>query len=139
MDGIDLEDFVIVDYRSGKEIISNRESVNKFRTSLNEKQYMKVKNHDGDIILLHNHPQGGRLSASDILSAYKQNNVIMSIVAGHDGSLHYIYDINRHVDIESIYNDWYNYYKKNNTPAGLAKIKATDRLYEMGVFKYLEE
>lgn len=138
-DGTEFEDLIILDSKTGYEIVSNRTSNNNLKTGLTMQDYEKVISHNGDIILLHNHPGGGRLSASDIVSAYKQEKVVVSIVAGHDGSIHYIYNINRKVDIERIYSLYYNKYKQLGYGNDHARIKANDELYNLKLFDYIEE
>lgn len=138
-DGTYYEDLVVLDFRTGKEIVSNRSTNNDLRTGLSRKDYDKVVTHNGDIILLHNHPGGGRPSIADILTAFKQKNVKASIVVGHDGSVSIITNINRKVDIEKIYNEYYNKYKQLGYEGQHAKLKATDDIYNLNVFKYIEK
>lgn len=135
-DGTQFEDLVVMDAKTGQVIATNISFDSKLATGLTRENYEKVLNHKGDIILLHNHPGGGRLSIADIFSAYKQNNVAISIAVGHDGTIHYINNINRKIDIESQYNLEYNKLKQTGIPAGLAKLKATDKIYESGYFDY---
>ncbi|SHK39189.1 phage putative head morphogenesis protein, SPP1 gp7 family [Clostridium cavendishii DSM 21758] len=133
----ELEDLVILDANTGNEIVSNKTSNNTFKTGLTKEDYGKVINHNGELILLHNHPGGGRLSGSDIISMYKNNNVKMSVVVAHDGSLHYIFNMYRKINIEEFYNLSYNEYKKQGYPVNIAKLKATDDLYESNLFTYI--
>lgn len=135
-DGNPYEDLVVLDAKTGKVIAANRTASDKLKTGLTKESYEKVLNHKGDIVLMHNHPGGGRLSIADILAAYKQNNVTLSIAVGHDGIIHYINNINRKIDIELQYNLEYNKLKQIGIPAGLAKLKATDKIYESGYFDY---
>ena len=138
-DGTHYEDLVILDSRTGKEIVSNRSANNDLRTGLTKKDYEKVINHNGDIVLLHNHPGGGRPSIADIMTAFRQENVKASIVVGHDGSVSMISNINRKVNIEKIYNEYYNKYKQLGYESQHAKLKATDDIYNLNVFKYIEK
>ncbi|NRT34538.1 SPP1 gp7 family putative phage head morphogenesis protein [Clostridium beijerinckii] len=135
-DGKPYEDLVVLDARTGKEIVSNRNADNNLKTGLTKADYEKVTNHKGEIVLLHNHPGGGRPSIADILTAFRQGNVKSSIVVGHDGTVNSISNINRNVDIERIYNEYYNEYKQLGYESQHARIKATDDIYEIGVFKY---
>lgn len=136
-DGSTDEDLIVLDLRTGKEIVANRKSKDGYKTGLTYEQYMLVKNHNGSIITLHNHPEGGRLSGTDIVSMYKYN-VCLSVAAGHDGTIHYIYDLNRKIDIEKIYNEEYNEFRKYYED-NMAKKKATDVLYSLNIFKYIKE
>lgn len=136
-DGTHYEDLVILDSRTGKEIVSNRSTDNNLRTGLSKEDYEKVMSRSGEIILLHNHPGGGRPSIADIMTAFKQENVKASIVVGHDGSVNIISNINRKIDIEKIYNRYYNEYKKIGYESQHARIKATDEIYSIGIFDYI--
>ena len=59
------------------------------------------------MVLLHNHPGGGRPSIADILSAWRNDKVKASVVVGHDGSVYVLSDFNRKIDIEEIYKKIY--------------------------------
>ena len=136
-DGTEYEDLVILDARTGKRIVSNMQRESSLKTGLTYDEYLKVKNFDGKIVMLHNHPGGGRLSGTDILTMYKEDKAELSMAVGHDGTIHIISNMNRNVDIEKIYNKWYDFYKQSYTRE-MAKIKATDRLYELNLFDYKE-
>ncbi|MGL5440806.1 MAG: minor capsid protein [Filifactoraceae bacterium] len=137
-DGTGSEDIVIIDSKTGKEIVSNRTSNENLATGITKEQYDEIQKYD-KIILLHNHPGGGRLSYSDIKAIYNQKNVEMSIVAGHDGSIHYIYNMDRSKDIEKIYQYYYTKYKKETMNSDIARIRATDELYNLKLFDYIEK
>ena len=135
-DGTQHEDLVILDAKTGKEIVSNRSADNNLKTGLTREDYEKVTSHKGKIVLLHNHPGGGRPSIADILTAFKQENVKSSIIVGHDGTVNCISNINRNIDIEKVYQEYYNEYKKLGYEGQHAKIKATDAIYEINLFDY---
>ena len=57
--------------------------------------------YDGEIVLLHNHPNGSRPSYTDILRL-QDKNVSSVIAVGHDGSVYEISDYDRGVDIQGL-------------------------------------
>ncbi len=50
-----------------------------------------------------------------------------------------ITNIKRKVNIEKIYNEYYNKYKQLGYEGQHAKLKATDDIYNLNVFKYIEK
>lgn len=135
-DGTFFEDVMVIDSKTGKQIVGNNTYEAEFKSAITKEQYEKVIGHSGNVVLLHNHAEGTRLSKADIFTAFETTNVEMSLAIGHDGSVHCIYDINRKVDIEKIYNAVYNTIVEKFGNKDLAKIKATDALYKSGAFKY---
>lgn len=95
-----------------------------------------MKNHKGNVVIIHNHAEGTRLSKTDIFTAFSTENVEMSVAVGHNGAVHCIYGINREIDIDKIYQTVYNDVVEKFKNKDLAKLKATDALYESGAFKY---
>lgn len=138
-DGTEYEDLVILDALTGMEIVSNRNSSQSLKTGISKSEYDKVLSNKNDVVLLHNHPGGGRPSIADILSAWRNDKVKASVVVGHDGSVHVLSDFNRKIDIEKMYNESYTKFISENVFKPLAIIKATDELYEKGYFCYSNE
>lgn len=135
-DGTPFEDMVLLDARTGKFITGNMDSKAEGRTGLTKKQFEKAHSHNGNLVIVHNHPNSSRISANDIMTMYKHNNVSAVVAVGHDGTVHTISNLNRKVNIDKlwneVYNDCVNMYKDKN----VAAKKATSILYEMGLFKY---
>lgn len=135
-DGSYFEDVAVIDSRTGKFIVKNNTYEVPFKSAMKKDEYAKVTNHNGGVIIIHNHAEGTRLSGTDILTAFSTKNAEMSIAIGHNGELHCIYEINRKIDVDKIYKDVYNAVLENYGNKDLANIKATDALYKSGAFKY---
>lgn len=136
-DGTEYESVSAIDYKTGEHIVSNGTYDVPFKSAMTKEEYSKIDNYNGEILLIHNHAQGTRLSKADIFTAFAQLNVTASMAVGHDGSIHYIYDFNRDIDIDKIYQEVYNKYISMYGNKELANIKATDMLYRIKAFKYL--
>ena len=137
-DGTRLESMIVLDARTGEEIVSNMIGGIEGRTGLSDAEYETFKKHKGKVILLHNHPEGRRLSITDIMTMAKESKVEASIVVGHDGSVHCISNLNRKYDIARHYNLVYNKYKDIDAIKDVAIAKATTEIYEAKVFDYIE-
>lgn len=135
-DGTDFEDVVAIDSRTGKVIVRNDTSVQSGKTGFTEEQYKEYLKHNGDIILLHNHPNGGRLSYVDISTVFNEEKIVATIAVGHDGSLHYLFNPNKKIDIDNEYKKVYNVFKEEYGDDVLADHLATSVLYKSGVFEY---
>ena len=59
-----------------------------------------------------------------------------NVEEGHDGSVHVLSDFNRKIDIEEIYKKIYDKYMIEYQHKGNARVKATDKIYDLCVFKY---
>lgn len=99
---------------------------------------MIISNCDGNLIAVHNHPQSSRPSYGAIITMQDQKNVEKIIVAAHNGKVYIISNIDRTVNLETIYKREITFYKKNGFNIALAKKKALDAIYEKGVFEYEE-
>lgn len=103
---------------------------------MNQKE--KIMSNNGDIILIHNHPASTRPSGTDILTMWKEPKVSTSIIVGHDGSVFSLSNMNRKIPLDKIYEKAYNETVSNGYPKEMAKIIATNSLYETKAFKYIE-
>lgn len=136
-DGTYFEDVTAIDSKTGKFIVTNNTYEKPFKSAMTKEEYSKVTNHEGKVVIIHNHAEGTRLSKTDIFTAFATENADVSIAIGHNGSVHYIYDINREIDIDKIYKEVYNYSLEEYGNKDLATKKATDALYKSGAFKYV--
>lgn len=136
-DGTAFEDIIVIDSKTGKFITSNQLYDVEFKCALTKEQYQMILSHSGNIVTIHNHAEGTRLSKADIFTAFGLDKVEASIAVGHDGSVHCIYNINRKYDIDKIYTDAYNKIIENYNNKELAVIKATNALYDSGAFNYV--
>lgn len=136
-DGTEYEDIFAFDSRTGKLLSQNLHPSEPFksrlsRTSLNEMKF-------DTLTILHNHPESGRLSYADLKTMYKNSDIDKSIAVGHDGSVHLVFDMNRSKDLVGYHERWYNYYKSLGYTDRESQLKATDRIYEKGWFKYVKK
>lgn len=138
-DGTFGEDLVVLDFRTGKVLTENVTATEGGKVALNREQYQKVLDAPHGVILLHNHPEGRRLSKSDVFSAFKESSVKASVVVGHDGEVYYIYDINRIISLDLEFEKIYNKYKELGLPDVVANSRAMDEIYSLGAFKHGHE
>lgn len=132
-DGTVFEDMVAIDARTGKIVLDVTDSTEVGKLTLKQSQYDKIVNYHGDIVLVHNHPNGSRPSYTDILKL-KEKNISAVVAAGHDGSVYIVSNLNNDFDIENFWEEAYNTYKQIYQDDILAEHYATDVLYELGVF-----
>ena len=126
-DGTEFESMSVINARTGELITDNLSETinNNSRTGLTKEQY-------------DNHPASTRPSVTDILTLWKEKNATSSIIAGHDGSVFAISNINRKMPLDKMYEKAYNEYKEMGYTSEMAKIKATNTLYESGAFTIKE-
>lgn len=136
--GTNLESVSYMDIRTGKEIVYNNTTDLEFGVKLTEDEKRYISNYDGNLIAIHNHPQSSRPSYGDIITMQDQKNVEKIIVAAHNGKVYIISNIDRTVNLETMYEKEITFYKKNGFDIALAKKKALDAIYEKGVFEYEE-
>lgn len=139
-DGTEFESMSVINARTGELITDNLSETinNNSRTGLTKEQYDKVVQSKEKFILIHNHPASTRPSVTDILTLWKEKNATSSIIAGHDGSVFAISNINRKMPLDKMYEKAYNEYKEMGYTSEMAKIKATNTLYESGAFTIKE-
>ncbi len=137
-DGTNYEDLIILDMRTGEIVVENTTSTKEGATGLYKEQFEIFKKYDGNKILLHNHPNSSRFSFQDISTLFKYKDVKYSVVVNHDGEVQIISIVENYKDIniDEVYNSLYNEYKQIYKDSEIAKIKALDDLYELGIFLY---
>ena len=135
-DGTDMEDMVLLDSRTGKVITQNLESQKSGRTGLTDKQYADYLLHSGDVTIIHNHPNGSRVSFTDIRTMFVNKKVNTVVAVGHDGSVYKVFNPNREFDIDNFREMVYSKYLEEYRDEKLAEIRMTDALYNLGVFEF---
>ena len=135
-DGTDLEDIVVFDARTGNVIVKNTLSARSGQTGLTYEQYEIYQKSSGKKVLLHNHPNGGRLSFTDLKTLFVNDDIEASIAVGHNGMVHIVSNPDRTIDIEKLYESLYNEYKEIYANSELARIYALDDLYDLKIFDY---
>lgn len=138
-DGTAFEDVVVIDKRTGKRILVNNTYEKEFKSAITKEEYETIINYEGDVVLIHNHAQGTRFSHTDIFTAFITPNVDCSIAVGHNGSVYMIYDFNRQIDVVKIYEEVYNISIVKDGNKDLARLRATDALYQSNAFKFVKE
>ncbi|MBP1579009.1 MAG: hypothetical protein J6B57_02860 [Oscillospiraceae bacterium] len=144
-DGTSFEDLAYIDNRTGvrKFIINNSDMPYGVAHSPECDKFLK--NYDGGLIALHNHPGGSRPSYSDIRLAigydYKTEKIVYksiekSVIAGHNGKVYVIeniaHDENIGKALDKLYNQVYNYYEGMTGNKEYAADKALDAVYAKG-------
>ena len=132
-DGTAFEDLVVLDKRNGAVVTRVIDSEKRGSLTISEEQRKIIEEYDGEIVLLHNHPNGSRPSYTDILRL-QDKNVSAVVAVGHDGSVYVISDYDASVDVQGIWNALFSEYKKTYDRITAAKY-ATDGLYKMTAFK----
>ncbi len=135
-DGTDLEDLAAFDARTGKLLARNDTSTKSGATGFSYEQYQATLDCPNGVVLLHNHPNSSRPSATDIKTLFENEQVERSVIACHNGEVHILSDPDRRVDIAQMYEQWYNQYKEEYKNTRVAELHATDRIYESGSFRY---
>ena len=93
-DGTAFEDLVVLDKRNGAVVTRVIDSEKRGSLTISEEQRKIIEEYDGEIVLLHNHPNGSRPSYTDILRL-QDKNVSAVVAVGHDGSVYVISDYER--------------------------------------------
>ena len=135
-DGTELEDIVVFDARTGNIVVKNILSARAGQTGLTYEQYEAYKKSIGKKVLLHNHPNGGRLSFTDLKTLFVNDDIEVSIAVGHNGMVHIASNPNRTIDIVKLYETSYNEYKEIYVNSEIARIYALDDLYDLKIFDY---
>lgn len=136
-DGTSYEDVVLLDARTGRLITGNLNGQETGKTGLTAEQYQQYKQHQGSVVLMHNHPNSSRPSWTDIHTLFAHEKASASVVLGHDGSVHLLSMPNRKIDIDHYWKQAYNKaVEDHHGNKELAILKATDAIYDAGLFKY---
>lgn len=140
VDGQAEERLLAINARTGDFIVDNfNRSGSEKRTSFIASESMEIDKCKDSIILVHNHSLNGRPSAQDLLSFLHQENVALSLVACHDGT---VYEISYVSPIfETIYNLHVNELKQSMSDMDeikrLALTRCVDQNSKLGKNKKL--
>lgn len=88
--------------------------------------------------LIHNHPLSGRPSWADIKTLQLGKKYIDRSIIGHKGNVTEISLSKRNKDIMKAFEKWYNDYVRDGFTKQGSILKATDKLYEEKVLRYVE-
>lgn len=140
--GTEKEVLTALDARTG-EVLECSKVLEDNRAGFTREQFERLKASGASVVLLHNHPTGGRFSWTDIRTAFTHDFVAASVVIGHDGSVRMMREFDRTADVEKIYKKIYNDCKEEYPIRSLAQEHALTRFYEWnkrkGAFVYDEE
>ncbi len=129
VDGQEQERMLAVNARTGKFIVDNFERNGSITgTGFNDQEYQKIIECTDSIALIHNHSLNGRPSIQDLLTYLHDNQIRISIIACHDGTLYSILDVKP--ETELIYNEILNQTKTLTSNKDEAKRLATTILYQ---------
>ena len=129
--GTDFESAYAINYRTGEFLIST--STNEKLMSAFTKYELDIVNECSDgVIIIHNHPLGGRLSMGDLRTLYKQKNCKAMFSIGHNGDIFGCL-FNNKLDfkkVDKFYEDVYNMYVNMYGNKTDAEIFALDDVYK---------
>lgn len=128
--GTEKEVLTAINARTG-EVLERSKALEDNRAGFTQEQFDRLKASGASVVLLHNHPIGGRFSWADIRTAFVHDFVAASVVIGHDGSVRILRDFDKRVDVEKAYQAMYNQIIKEYSIKSLAKIHALTQLYRV--------
>lgn len=97
--------------------------------SVKASERMEIDKCKDPIILVHNHSLNGRPSGKDLLSFLHQENVALSLVACHDGTVYEISYVSP--KFEKMFYDRIEYYKTNLSDMDeIKRLSLTDLIIE---------
>ena len=138
-DGTNSEDIAAIDIRTGNRLFLNMSAIDESKVNPTPEEYKLIENNDDKVILIHNHPLSGRPSWADIKTLQLGKKYIdRSIIIGHKGNVTEISLSKRNKDIIKAFKKWYNDYIRDGFTKQESILKATDKLYEKKVFRYVE-
>ena len=136
--GTEKEVLTAINARTG-EVLERSKALEDNRAGFTQEQFDRLKASGASVVLLHNHPTGGRFSWTDIKTVFANDFIAASVVIGHDGSVRTMRGIDHSINVEKIYAGLYNAIKGKYPLKSYAEHKALDKLYELGLFVYDEE
>lgn len=136
--GTEKEVLTAINARTG-EVLERSKALEDNRAGFTQEQFDRLKASGASVVLLHNHPIGGRFSWADIRTCFKHEMIDASVVIGHDGSIKIMHSFKRNGNIEEFYQSLYNEAKRKYPLKSYAEHIALDKLYELGLFSYEEK
>ena len=130
VDGQEEERMIAVNARTGELIVDNINrdgSIN--GTGFTYDEYKKIEKCNDNIIVMHNHSLNGRPSAQDLLTYLHNDNMQLSLIICHDGSIYAIYGVRK--KFEKIYLTYLEEAKHGATNIKEAKRLTTTALYRL--------
>lgn len=130
VDGQAEERLLAINARTGDFIVDNfNRAGSEKRTSFIASERMEIDKCKDPIILVHNHSLNGRPSGKDLLSFLHQENVALSLVACHDGTVYEISYVSP--KFEKMFYDRIEYYKTNLSDMDeIKRLSLTDLIIE---------
>ena len=136
--GTEKEVLTAINARTG-EVLARSKVLHDNRAVFTQEQFDRLKASGASVVLLHNHPIGGRFSWTDIRTAFAHDFVAASVVIGHDGTVRILRDLDRSINVELLYKKLYNKLKQEYPVKSMAEKITLDKIYDSKVFVYEEE
>lgn len=140
VDGQTEERLLAINARTGDFIVDNfNRSGSEKRTSFIASERMEIDKCKDPIILVHNHSLNGRPSGKDLLSFLHQENVALSLVACHDGTVYEISYVSPKFEImyDSYMNELKQFISDMDEIKRLAMTRCIDQNNKLGKSKKL--
>ena len=140
VDGQAEERLLAINARTGDFIVDNfNRSGSEKRTSFIASERMEIDKCKDPIILVHNHSLNGRPSGKDLLSFLHQENVALSLVACHDGTVYEISYVSPKFEImyDSYMNELKQFISDMDEIKRLAMTRCIDQNNKLGKSKKL--
>ncbi len=132
-DGTWKEDVYALDSRTGEIILSITDCNLDAKVGMNREQMDTIKNYKGKLVLIHNHPSGGRPSLADIMKL-RYSTVEKIIAVGHNGSVYVVSDL-KEPNIDSVWKEAYNMLRRQHDKYVAMRL-ATDIIYQLDFFVF---
>lgn len=136
--GTKAEDVVYLDERTGKRVLLNNTATELSGINLSKEEKDIIASYKGSLIAIHNHTMSSRPSIADLITYQKTPNMNKIVVAGHNGKVYTVDEIDRIVDLKKLYSDEYRYFRKLYGDDIIANEKAMDVIYSSGICKLVE-
>lgn len=130
VDGYEQEYMLAINARTGEFLVDNFGRLGDIKgTGFNEAEMAAIENCSDNIILMHNHSLNGRPSAQDLLTYLKEDNLKLSLIVCHDGTIYAICNV--HPKLEEIYEQYKSDLKEHIVDNEMVKRLATTKLYKL--------
>lgn len=128
VDGQEEERMFAINARTGDFLVNNFYRKGSVRgTGFNDSEMKILSECKDGIVLVHNHSLNGRPSAQDLITYLHEEQIKISLVACHDGTLYGIYGVS--TKFPDIYYSYLEKEKEKTNDLDIAKRLATTKLY----------
>ena len=129
--GTGLETAYAINYKTDEFIVSSSTD-ERLKSAFNAKELLEISRNVEGVVVIHNHPFGGRLSMSYLRTLYKYDNYKAILSIGHNGDIYCCIKNNKlnFKDVEIYYENVYNDYVEVFHNKTDASIFALDDVYK---------